>query len=251
VILLRQTAVIVVALALSAVMVLLGLWQLDVFHAQGRSAAEQRAASPPVPLGSVAQAGAAVVDGYGRPVRATGRYLAGVQLLVPLAGKAGGYRVVSALQLADGDVLPVVRGVVPTPDLPALPRGAETETGVLLPSEEAPSGDLPAGQLSSVRIPTLAQQWPGPLVSGFVTLSAADAAAQGLAAAPLELPEASGRLRNGAYALQWWVFAAFTLVLAVRVARDQRLDPAGHPVHAPASTPAARAVSAEERSQAT
>jgi hypothetical protein len=61
------------------------------------------------------------------------------------------------------------------------------------------------------------------LVAGFVTLTAVDASAQGLAPAPVELPQASGRLRNGAYALQWWVFAAFALALAIRMARDQEL----------------------------
>ena len=36
----------------------------------------------------------------------------------------------------------------------------------------------------------------------------------------MTLPEARGRLRNGAYAIQWWLFAGFTLVMAVRMARD-------------------------------
>ena len=66
----------------------------------------------------------------------------------------------------------------------------------------------------------LAQQWPGPLISGFVTLSADDAQAQQLVPATVTLPEARGRLRNGAYAIQWWLFAGFTLVMAVRMARD-------------------------------
>ena len=72
----------------------------------------------------------------------------------------------------------------------------------------------------------LAQQWPGPLIDGFVTLSAADATAQGLEPAQARLPEARGRLRNAAYAGQWWLFAAFTLVMAVRMARDLRLEAA-------------------------
>ena len=52
---------------------------------------------------------------------------------------------------------------------------------------------------------------------------AAESAAQGLEPAPVVLPEGSGRLRNGAYALQWWVFAAFAVGLAIRMARDQQL----------------------------
>ena len=58
------------------------------------------------------------------------------------------------------------------------------------------------------------------MIDGFVTLSSADAARQGLAAAPLQLPEAPGRLRNVAYVGQWWLFAAFVLFMAFRMARD-------------------------------
>ena len=218
---LRQALILLAGLVVAGIMVLLGIWQLDVYRAQGEAQAARRANQPPVELASVAQAGAAVTDGYGRRVTASGRYLPGVQVLVPDEERPGTFRVVSALRLADGDVVPVVRGVVTAPTSPPPPAGDERETGLLLPSEEAPAGDLPAGQLSSVRIPTLAQVWPGPLVSGYVTLDAADAAAQGLRPAVATLPEASGRLRNGAYAIQWWVFAAFALYLASRIARDQ------------------------------
>jgi cytochrome oxidase assembly protein ShyY1 len=219
----HQALTILVGLVLAGVMVLLGLWQLDVYHAQGQAQASRRAGQPPVELSTVARAGAVVADGYGRPVTLRGRYIADVQVLVPLTDQPDAHRVVSAMRLPDGDVVPVVRGVFTGQHPPAPPSGDEAESGLLLPSEEAPAGDLPAGQLSSVRIPALAQQWPGPLVAGFVTLTAADASAQGLAPAPVELPQASGRLRNGAYALQWWVFAAFALALAIRMARDQEL----------------------------
>ncbi len=102
---------------------------------------------------------------------------------------------------------------------------------MLLPSEESTAEVGVAGQIGSVRVPVLAQQWPGPLIGGFVTLSPAESSAQGLDPAELRLPEARGRLRNGAYAFQWWLFAAFTAVMAVRIARD---------IGAPAPTAAAR-----------
>lgn len=248
---LRQLGVIAVGLVLAGVMVLLGIWQLDVYHAQGRAQSERRASGPAVPLTSVAQPAAAIGDGYGRPVTFSGHYLSGVQLLVPLEDPATGFRVLSALQLDTGGVLPVVRGVVPTAELPALPSSTETETGVLLPSEEASPGSLPVNQLSSVRIPTLAQQWPGPLLTGYVTLAAADASSQGLAPAPLDLPESSGRLRNGAYALQWWVFAAFAVAMAVKVARDQRLTEDGPETVDEADPAEVPDVTAEEHVRAT
>ena len=34
------------------------------------------------------------------------------------------------------------------------------------------------------------------------------------------LPEGQGRLRNGAYAVQWWIFAAFAVLMAAKIARD-------------------------------
>ena len=89
-----------------------------------------------------------------------------------------------------------------------------------MPSEETGSG----GGGDKVVLPVLAQQWPGPLVGGFVTLSAPAAAAQRLEPAPVALPEAPGRLRNGAYAIQWWLFAGFTLVMTTRIIRDVGRD---------------------------
>ena len=89
---LRQALLVGTGLVLAGVMVLLGIWQLDVYRAQGEAQAQRRAALPPVVLGSVARAGAPVADGYGRPVTASGRYLPGVQVLVPL-DSPGRYRV--------------------------------------------------------------------------------------------------------------------------------------------------------------
>ncbi len=67
---------------------------------------------------------------------------------------------------------------------------------------------------------------PGPLLDGWVNLSSSDATGQGLTPALLRLPESQGRLRNGAYVGQWWLFAAFTLFMAFRIARDIGIDEA-------------------------
>ncbi len=216
---LRQALILALGVMVGAGMVWLGLWQLDVYQAQGESAAARRAGAPPIELQEVAQAGTRVREGYGRSVRFAGTYLAQPQELVPVAEQPGMLRVVTPLRQADGSVVPVVRGAVLDtpggPDVPPPPTETVAQTGILLPSEEA-SG--PAG--NSLELPVLAQSWPGPLIDGFVVLSAADAQAQSLEPAPVSLPEARGRLRNGAYALQWWVFAAFTVFMAIRIARD-------------------------------
>lgn len=217
----KQTLVIALGIGLAAVMVVLGFWQLEVYHRQGAAAAARRASAPPVPLNSVARPGAAATEGYGRSVAFDGSYDPALQLVVPMADGAGRFRVLSGLRQADGSVVAVVRGIVSTPSPPPPPGGLVHQIGVLLPTEEhMPDTDLPSGQIASVRLPALAQQWPGPLIDGYVTLSSADATGQGLAAAPLQLPEAPGGLRNVAYVGQWWLFAAFTLFMAFRMARD-------------------------------
>jgi len=217
---LQQLLIISVTVVLAGGMVLLGRWQLDVYHEQGARASTARAAAPPLPLTTVAPPGAAVTDGFGRSVAFDGSYDPALQLLVPLPDEPGRYRVLTALKQSDGSLVSVVRGIVDTPEPPAPPADPLHQVGVLLPSEGTPEQPAPPGQIGSVRVPALAQQWPGPLVDGFVTLAAPDALAQGLRPATVQLPEAPGRFRNAAYALQWWLFAAFAVVMAVRVARD-------------------------------
>ncbi|HEY0239140.1 MAG TPA: SURF1 family protein [Friedmanniella sp.] len=216
---LRQTGVVALGVFLAAAMVVLGIWQLDVYQRQGGEAAARKAAAPPVALTTLAPATGAVGDGYGRRVTFTGAYDPRLQVLVPTDG---GYRVLTGLRQADGSVVAVVRGSETTPDQPVPPTGPITRVGVLLPSEESTGATttLPAGQIDSVQLPALAQTWTGPFVGGFVTLDAAASASEGLAPVTVDLPQASGRLRNGAYALQWWVFAAFALGMSIRVARD-------------------------------
>ena len=216
---LKQTAVVALGVLLAAAMVVLGIWQLDVYQRQGDDAARRRAAAPPVALMAVAPPGGAVADGYGRQVTLSGTYLPDLQVLVPTDA---GYRVLTGLRQSDGSVVAVVRGAESPPGTPVPPAGPVTRTGVLLPSEETSESTavLPAGQIASVRLPTLAQTWPSPLVNGFVTLDAAGATAEDLDPVQVDLPEGQGRLRNGAYALQWWVFAAFALGMSIRVARD-------------------------------
>ena len=216
---LKQTGVVALGVVLAAAMVVLGIWQLEVYQRQGSEAATSRAAAPPVPLAAVAPPGGAVADGYGRRVSFSGTYDPTLQVVVP---GDGGYRVLTGLRQADGSVVAVVRGQEPGTSPSAPPAGPVSGVGVLLPSEETSdsTAPLPPGQIATVRLPTLAQTWPGPLVNGFVTLDPEASRSEGLAPSPVELPEAQGRLRNGAYALQWWVFAAFALGMSIRVARD-------------------------------
>jgi surfeit locus 1 family protein len=213
--------VVLLGLVVAAGMGLAGVWQLQVYQRQGAEAAAARAGESPVALAAVAPPDAPVGDGYGRTVTVTGSYDPAHQLLIPVTEETDQIRVVSLLRTDDGRALAVVRGLVSggSTAVPAPTTGPQQVRGVLLPSEPAIPASGP-DTLSSLRIPQLVQRWPGPLIDGFVTLDAADAQAQGLEPAPVALPEGRGRLRNGAYALQWWVFAAFTIVLSWRIARD-------------------------------
>ncbi len=195
----------------------LGLWQAQVFVDQGKSAAAAVTGEPVRPL-DASVTGDAVGGLWGHTVSATGHYLPAQQVLV--VGPDGSGRVVTAFQLRDGRIVAIARGVGSGAE-PA-PSGEVTQTGVFLPTEAAAERTVPPGAYGSVRLQALAQVWPQPLVSGYVTLDASEAAAQGLQAAPVVLPTLQGKERNAGYALQWWAFAAFALVMSVLVARNYR-----------------------------
>ncbi|MGC3955192.1 MAG: SURF1 family protein [Propionicimonas sp.] len=214
---LKQALVGTLGFAIAVLMLGLGLWQMRVYESKERDSAEQRAALPPVALLANLGPDGTVGDVYGRPVSATGVYLPSQQLVLTDG------RVLTALELADGRVLPVVRGVtaaepVPTPgpDEGALtpPSGQVEVVGVFMPSE--PRSDDADG---SVRLAALAQSWPQQLLPGFVTLDPDGARAQGLEPATVDLGTGEGSWQNYGYALQWWVFAGFAVFMTLRFVR--------------------------------
>lgn len=218
----QRVGIILLGLALAAAMCVLGVWQARVYQSQGLEAAAERAAEPARPLTEVAPVGSTVTDGYGRTVTFTGHYRPELQLLVRSA-EDDEVRVLTGFELADGSLVAVVRGslTIGQAQAPAPPSGALTQTGLLLPSEDSGENDPDQpGVITAIRVQRLAQQWPGSLVSGYVTLAPADADGQGIVPSPYRLPDAPGRLRNGAYAIQWWVFAAFAIGMAIKVSRD-------------------------------
>ncbi|SDS72999.1 SURF1 family protein [Microlunatus soli] len=217
---LKQIAVVLLGLVLAGVMVSLGVWQLSVYNAQGREEAQRRAAEPAVTLEDVARPGQEVGDAYGRTVRFTGHYDTDFQTFIAIPDRPGYYRVLTAFRLTQGGAVPVVRGIVSGKTAPPPPSKRLTQTGVLLPPEGTDRAAAPSAEPSTVALAALAQQWELQLVNGYATLDAGEARAQSLEPAAAALPTSHGRLRNGFYALQWWVFAAFAVVMAVRMARD-------------------------------
>lgn len=219
---LKQAAAVVVGLVLAIVMLLLGWWQFQVFRESGDRAVQERIAAPALDLAVAAPAGSRPADAYGRTVSFSGYYSADSQVLVPQPGEPDVYRVVTAFVQDNGSAVAVVRGIHHgSPDaVPAPPSGELVQQGVLLPSEPTLDQQLPDGQLSSVRVSVLAQSWDWPLVAGFATLPAELSDAQGLGYAAPEMPREGGEFRNAAYAVQWWVFAAFAIGMGIKMARD-------------------------------
>lgn len=222
----RQALFVLLGLVVAGVMATLGLWQMQRSMASGDAGIAARAAEPPSALLDNVHDDGTFGDVYGKQVFVSGTYLPEQQLAVPATD--GTVRVLTALLLPDGRVVPVVRGLAPaTGVLPAPPSGTQKASGIFLPGEgeDEASG---AGELTSIRMPLLAQKWPQQLTPGFVTLDAARAAAQGLAPAAVTLPHGERSLQNGSYAIQWWLFAAFALGMGLKLAhglgeRERRL----------------------------
>jgi len=215
---LKQVVIVAAGAAVALVMVFLGLWQAQVFVDKGNRSVADRAAQAPVALTDHLGPDNEVGDIYGKRVHVRGRYLPGQVITVPTGD---GVRVLAALELADGRVLPVVRGLAADETaIPAPPVGAVTETGLFLPGEGDSDAGVRPDQLASVRMPLVAQRWPQQLVAGFVTLSPDSPGAQGLAEAPVDLPEGQGSAQNAGYALQWWVFAAFGFGMTLKIAHS-------------------------------
>jgi cytochrome oxidase assembly protein ShyY1 len=220
----RQWLIGVVGAVLTVAMLWLGLWQMRVFEDKENESAAARAGQPPVPLLDFVSADGTVGDIYGKPASVTGRYLPAQQARI--RAEDGTLRVLTAFQVADGRVLAVVRGVLPAgaATIPVPPAGELTQSGVFLPSEEGSGQNDTGTELGTVRLAVLAQFWPQQLLPGFITLPAADSAAQGLATAVVALPSGSGSIQNIGYALQWWVFAAFGAFMTVRFIRALSRD---------------------------
>ena len=102
-----------------------------------------------------------------------------------------------------------------------------TVLGTLGPSESPRAGDrLPGEQRRSVDLAALVNEWPGELYN--VILLASDESVDGAPVAAADLtrvpPPDSGtqlNLRNAAYAVQWWVFGIFAVVMWWKMSRAE------------------------------
>lgn len=232
----RWLALLALVLLVCAAFGWLGWWQLGVARDKGHAEALARArTAPTVALQDVLRPGQPFPESdVGRSVRVTGAYDGARRLLVTDRRQGGrpGFWLLVPLRTTAGELLPVVRGWVPSADDPAaaVPAGQVTVTGTLQPTEPPTDVSPGAGRVDAVDTADLVNRWPdAPLYNGFVVLTAQDPPASPPAATVQVVPEQASGLawRNAAYALEWWVFAAFALVLWGRMVADdhRRRDP--------------------------
>lgn len=251
----RMLVLLLVFLATAAVCARLGVWQLDRAQARGdlaaAHAAVEQASEGPESLGNLLEPQTSFPgDLVGRQAWVEGEYDPAGQLLV--AGRAHdgqeGFLVLTPMRVSEdgtggqswadlsgSPILPVVRGWVPrepgeTGEVAlaasqlAPPEGTVRLTGYLQASEAKGYAELPAGQTDSISSAALANDWGGPIYSGYLVVVSSDPA-QDPALALLDRPSIEGgdglNLQNLFYALQWWIFGAFAVALWLRTVRDE------------------------------
>lgn len=229
----RMLGLLLALLAVAAVCGRLGVWQLDRAQLRGAAAAErgtaERAAAPAVPLDDVLVAQTALTgDGVGRKVEVSGTFEAdGLLVAGRVLDDRTGYLVLTPLRVGDA-VLPVVRGWVPDPSaVQPPPPGPVRVVGYLQAGEAA--GDEAFDAISPAE---LVNRWGGPIYSAYLVLASVDPP-QDEPPAVLPPPTVQGsgvNLQNLAYALQWWIFAGFAVLIWLRMVRDEaRASVAGGP----------------------
>jgi cytochrome oxidase assembly protein ShyY1 len=217
---------------------LLGLWQLDAWrdHREDRVAA--LAGADPVPLDSVLGPDDPFpAADAGRPVTVSGQWL--VEETVTITdriqhGETGRWVVTPMVVCAaspctrDDSVIPVVLGWSDRPgDLDVRPPSGEAELVARLQPAEQDAATPPEaedGVLGSLRILDFVARLDQDLYSGFLILDQpAEVRGDLEAVTPEALPSppASEGLRNLLYALQWWAFGVFTVVVWWRWVRDE------------------------------
>jgi surfeit locus 1 family protein len=225
----------VIVLVVAAV--LLGVWQLDAWRTRRADAARDLSHSDPVALSSVMGPDDPFPGrSVGQPVTLRGDWVASGTVYVSGRDHDGhdGFWMVTPLAIGGGDhsAMPVVLGWVADPSsAPAPPQGGADVVGWLQPPEgdgtvdDDPTDDV----LPQLRIADVIQHVDQDLYGAYAI---AQEGVDGLPAADLaQLPDA-GRftaVRNLFYAVEWWFFGAFAVLIWWRWVEEQLALTAGTP----------------------
>jgi cytochrome oxidase assembly protein ShyY1 len=218
-----------VVLVLCAAFAALGRWQLDV--ARSKEAPKHPVVLATKPLDAVVTPQQTFRnDMVAQPVTVTGAYDASKQLLVSGRRQGGvdGFWVLTGLRVSSGALVPVVRGFVPARTVSQAtlvpPPGPISLAGTLEPPDPAPAdGDaptVPVGQIPAADTADVVNLWGNPIYN--VLLYAGSSG--GTALQPVPAPPANQGggldLLNAAYAVQWWLFGVFALLLWWKMVRQ-------------------------------
>jgi len=226
----RWIGLALVALVLIAGCVFLGRWQWD--RTLNIVEAERVAVSAPVAVEGIAGVDEQLPDAsIGRPVVGQGRYLERGQVIVvqrSLRGQPGVW-VLTPLELSDGSVIGVLRGWLESASAPGIipPSGDVTVTGIMHPDERFyPDAVTEPGSVVAISSARLRDSWGPGTRSGYLMLTETSLGAGELPgfAAPAPQPavptvQTAGvpfPLQNFFYAIQWWIFALFIIVVYAR-----------------------------------
>jgi surfeit locus 1 family protein len=225
------------ALVFVAAAALLGVWQLDAWQTRRADEARDLTRADPVALSSVMGPDDPFPGrSVGQPVTLEGDWLATGTVFVSGREQDGrdGYWMVTPLAIGGPDqpALPVVLGWVADPtSAPAPPEGSADLVGWLQPPEGTGTVDDDPGDdvLPQLRIADLVQHVDQDLYGGYAV---AQQGVAGLPAAELvQLPDA-GRftaVRNLFYAVEWWFFGAFAVLIWWRWLGEQLVVPTEEP----------------------
>ncbi|QMW66438.1 SURF1 family protein [Mumia sp. ZJ1417] len=128
--------------------------------------------------------------------------------------------------------------------LPPTPQGEVSLEAVLQVGDARGSAfDVQTRTLDSIRIPRLVNEMPYDLYGGYGIVTAhdpADAAALTPATVPEPTSDSTAGTRNLFYAIEWWIFGAFALLMWWRMCQDIRREGTVTTSHVPAAKRAAQ-----------
>lgn len=214
----------------------MGGWQYDAWQTRREAERVDLTTAEPVALTDVLGPDDPFPgDEVGRPVTLEGRWLPEGTVLVSgreTDGEAGSW-VVTPMTVGgpDDPAVPVVRGWLPgddPADAPPAPTGAAEVAGWLQPGEGtgAADDDPRDDVLPQLRIADLVQRVDQDMYGAYVV---AEEPEQGLGPATLDQLPPVGTFtawRNFAYAVEWWLFAAFAAFIWWRYVREATSRPA-------------------------
>lgn len=232
-----------IAIAVAALFVRLGLWQLDrlAWRREVNTRVTARLAEPPVDPFALPRGDTAALR-YRRAV-VTGRYDWDRELLLTTRTRNGspGAWLVTPLRVAGRDTaVLVVRGWVYAPDgeqVPDRARWREGDTTVALEGFVIPLVERPGPTTIAARTPRAYRQLDvetaardvGTPVLPLLLVQRGDSNPQGGDVPPRLVPPRLDEANHQSYAVQWFSFAAMALVSAALFVRAERKRAAGAP----------------------